>query len=438
MTELSLGAVAAIAAAALLLLGLTRELAPAGGLTSRGRWMLMAGLGMGVVAAAVKLLALAAFALAPPSWMHPPLATVRERAQEHSRAGDAAASRKVRWRRLPAVAPAPAGNPTTAAKVELGQRLFHDKALSLTREVSCASCHDAMGRAGTDGRPVAMGIRGQQGRRNTPTVWNAAFQTRLFWDGRAATLEEQALGPITNPVEMGMPSLALAIERVSQDAGYRRAFAEAFNVAADSHAVTAERLAAALAAYERTLITPDSPYDRFVGGDTHALTAQQVGGMVLFESIGCVHCHAGPNFSGASVFDDGAPFRAFPARPLQDLARLGFADDTGRAPANASAGVWRIPSLRNVALTAPYFHNGAVTDLGQAVRIMVRTQLGLPVGDAPDVVVMDALAGNEPAMVVQPKAGVSESDIDAIVAFLHALSGTRLDPHGAPSGMRPR
>lgn len=431
-----MGAVAAIAAAALLLLGVTRELAAAGGLTARGRWLLMAGLGMGVLAFAVKLMAVVAFALAPQSWIHQPLAAAGERVVEQARAGGAVPVQKVRWQRLPALAPAPAGNPTTTAKVQLGQRLFHDKALSLTYESSCATCHDVMGRAGTDGRPVATGIRGQQGRRNTPTVWNAAFQTRLFWDGRAASLEEQALGPITNPMEMGMPSVALAVERVSRQAGYRRAFAQAFDVADDQEPVTAERLAAALAAYERTLITPDSPYDRFVGGDNSALSPQQVRGMVLFESVGCIQCHAGPNFSGASVFDGDAPYRAFPAHRWQDLAGFGFADDGGRAPAGSAAGVWRIPSLRNVAVTAPYFHNGSVADLKEAVRVMARTQLGLSVGMAPTVVVSDPMADHGPALVLQPQGAVSESDLDALVAFLESLTGSRLDPRRAGIGTR--
>ena len=426
MHEMALGSVAAIVLAALLLLGVTRELAPAGGLTGRGRWLLAAGLGAGVVAFAFKLVAILAFAYAPAAWMHPPLQPARERSEERDGQSVDARPRRVRWQSLPLWAPAPAGNPTTPAKVALGRRLFHDKALSLTREVACASCHDLLGRAGADGHPVARGIRGQAGRRNTPTVWNAAFQTRLFWDGRAATLEEQALGPIVNPVEMGMPHVGMAVQRLADSASYRADFAAAFGSVADSGVVTADRLAAALAAFERTLITPDTRYDRYVRGDPSALTPLQVKGMVLFESVGYVHCHAGPNFSGASSFDGSAPYRAFPARAWPDLTALNLAADPGRASSGSPAGVWRIPSLRNVAVTAPYFHNGSVTDLREAVRIMARTQLGLSIGDAPAVAALDVRDGEASGLILQPVPSLSEHDIHALAAFLESLTSPRL------------
>jgi cytochrome c peroxidase len=438
MNELALSTVAALAVAAFLLLGVTRELAPAGGLTGRGRWMLMAALGMGVVAFAVKLLAIVAFTLAPQPWTHQHLAVARERIEEQALPLEAALVTKVRWQSLPSVAPAPAENPTTPAKVALGRRLFDDKALSLTRELSCASCHDLLGRAGADGRAVGQGIHGQQGRRNTPTVWNAAFQTRLFWDGRAASLEEQALGPITNPLEMGMPGLDLVIERLSQDEGYRRAFAVAFEAADDSSAVTPARVAAALAAFERTLITPDSPYDRFVSGDAGAMSPLQVRGMALFDAIGCVHCHAGPNFSAASVFDGSAPYRAFPVHEVADLGSLSLASDSGRAPVGSSSGVWRIPSLRNVAVTSPYFHNGAVADLKDAVRIMARTQLGLSISDTPAVTVVDTMTGDSPSVVVQSTGAISESDVNALAAFLEALTSSKFEVHQERIGIRPQ
>jgi cytochrome c peroxidase len=219
---------------------------------------------------------------------------------------------------------------------------------------------------------------------------------------------------------MGMPSLALAVERIAGDPGYRAGFAQAFG---DAVGVTAEHLLAALAAFERTLITPDAPYDRFVRGEAGALTRQQLRGMALFESLGCVSCHSGPNFSGASVFGDGAAWRAFPALGADGLEAMDLTRDGGVAPAGGASGVWRIPSLRNVALTAPYFHNGSVQRLDEAVRIMLRAQLGLNVQNSPQLAVTAArsLIG-EPAVVLIARPTVTEADVQSLVAFLRSLS----------------
>jgi cytochrome c peroxidase len=438
MTELTLGSFVAIAVAALLLLGVTFELAPAGGLTGRGRWLLAAALGAGLLAFAVKLLTIVAFSLAPNGWVHQTLEPVKERSDVDGYRTGIEPARKIRWQGLPLVAPFPADNPTTPAKTELGRRLFHDKSLSLTGDVACASCHDLQGQAGADGRPTALGIHRQMGRRNTPTVWNAAFQTRLFWDGRAASLEEQALGPITNPLEMGMPDVDAAIRRLAADPDYREAFSRAFGANDQGEPVTAERLAAALAAFERTLITPDAPFDRFVRGDTSALTSLQIRGMTLFESTGCIHCHAGPNFSAASQFDGSAPFRAFPARPVAGLERLDLTEDLGRASPGSHQGVWRIPSLRNVAVTAPYFHNGSVNDLKEAVSIMARTQLGFSIGETPSINVIFDTQPN-PGVFVQQAGNITDSDLDALTAFLEALTSPRFSNSAQSShpGARP-
>lgn len=424
MRDLALGSLAAVTAAALLLLGVTRELAAAGGLTGRGRWWLAAGLGMGVLAFAVKLVGVLAFSLAPAPWMHPRLQAAPDRTDEPDHRVAVQTPHRIHWQSLPLQAPAPADNPTTLAKVELGRRLFHDKALSRTRDVSCASCHDLTRRAGADGRTVARGIQQREGHRNTPTVWNVTFQTRLFWDGRAGSLEEQALGPITNPLEMGMPSVAAAVRRLAADPDYQQAFAVAFEADRYTGAVTAANLAAALAAFERTLVTADTPYDRFVRGDARALTPLQLAGMALFESVGCVHCHAAPTFSGASAFEGRAPYRAFPARTLPDLSRLQLAADPGRAPPGSAAGVWRVPSLRNVAVTAPYFHNGSVSKLEEAVRIMARTQLGLAIGDAPMMGIQVDRDG-QPSMVLQPGSAITAFDVVALTAFLESLTSPR-------------
>lgn len=311
------------------------------------------------------------------------------------------------WQALPQVAPVPAGKPMSAARVALGRQLFFDKSLSRDGKVACASCHDLERGAGADGRAVSTGVGGRRGTRNAPTVWNAAFQARLFWDGRVGSLEEQALGPFTNPVEMGLPDAAAVERRVAARADYRRAFARIFG---GPRPVRMDNIAAAIAAFERTLITPDTPYDRHVRGDADALSPAQRRGMALFESYGCRICHSGPNFSGASVFDTAQPYRAFPALPMfatAFVARYRLADDPGRAPPGSRQGLWRVPSLRNVALTGPWFHNGAVTRLEDAVRIMAAAQLGRPT---------DRLDRNT----------VSERDVADIVAFLEALSSDRL------------
>ena len=306
------------------------------------------------------------------------------------------------WQALPERAPVPAGNPMSPAKIALGEKLFHDKSLSRDGKVACASCHDA--ETGADGRPVSTGIGGRTGSRNAPTVRNAAFQARLFWDGRAGSLEEQAKGPLTNPVEMAMPDLAAVERRVAARPEYREAFARVFG-----GAVAIDRIAAAIAAYERTLIDPDTPYDRYVRGDATALTEAQRRGMTLFENHGCRICHSGPNFSGASRFDTANPYRAFPALPMfaaPFVTRYRLTRDLGRAEPGARQGVWRVPSLRNVALTAPYFHNGAVETLEDAVRVMASAQLGRPV---------DRLDRN----------AIKDVDVADIVAFLKALSRPR-------------
>jgi cytochrome c peroxidase len=418
MNEIGIGLIAVAVASTMLLLAVTRELAPAGGLTGRGRWLLAAGLGTGVLAFGFKLTVIALTLAAPASWLRADL-----KAQPAERtaglADPAMPVQRHRWQALARSAPAPADNPTTQAKVELGRALFLDRNLSSTREVACASCHDLYERAGADGRRVARGIDGLTGERNAPTVWNAAFQARLFWDGRAASLEEQAKGPFVNAREMGMPSLADVVARVQAQPAYRAAFTAAFE---DDAVISIERVAQAISAFERTLITPDTPYDRFVRGDDGALSRRQLRGMALFESFGCVQCHAGPNFSAASVFDTQAPMRAFPALQTQGLEALDLAHDPGLYGAPAGSGVWRVPSLRNVALTGPYFHNGSVAQLDEAVRIMLRAQLGVVVdGLSPAAPRVARAPGQDPELRTPVVA--TRDDVQSIVAFLESLSG---------------
>ena len=254
------------------------------------------------------------------------------------------------WQSLPTTAPAPAGNPTTPAKVDLGKMLYFDPRLSSNGTLSCFSCHNVM-EGGDDHRPTSVGVHDQVGGRNAPTVWNAAFQSAQFWDGRAPSLEAQAKGPIANPIEMGMPKLELAVHRIASIPGYQDYFDQAFGGDAK---ITEDTIAMAIAAYERTLITPDSAYDRFVKGDKKALTAAQQRGMQLFSANGCTACHSGANFSGPTL-TEGQPFlMKFPVFENSPYVKQYQLDeDSGRA---ASTGkpedqhMWRVPTLRNLTL----------------------------------------------------------------------------------------
>jgi len=275
-----------------------------------------------------------------------------------------------KWEALPSSAPSPADNPTTAEKVELGKMLFFDPRLSATGTVSCFSCHNVM-EADDDHRSVFIGVHGQTGGRNAPTVWNAAFLSSQFWDGRAATLEEQAVGPVTNPIEMGMDSLDDALARIRAIPDYKQYFNEAFG-AGDN--VTMDNAAKAIAAYERTLITPNSPYDQYAIGDKDALSAQAIRGTRTFESTGCLSCHSGPAMPAGAEF-----FVKFPTFAGNgDLDKFGLLADTGRFEATgneADKNIWRVPTLRNLEFTAPYFHNGAIKSLDEAVTVMAQAQL---------------------------------------------------------------
>jgi cytochrome c peroxidase len=301
------------------------------------------------------------------------------------------------WEALPDKAPEPATNPTTAAKVELGKMLYFDPRFSSTGSVSCFSCHNVM-EGGDDHMPTSIGVHGQKGGRNAPTVWNAAFHSAQFWDGRAATLEDQAKGPPVNPIEMGMENLDAVIDRVRAIPGYRPYFEAAFG---PGDVVTMDNAARAIAAYERTLITPNSPYDRYVKGEKDALSAQQVRGMEAFAATGCTSCHSGSVFDGPPMPVGSAFLVKFPTFPDSGyVAEYALADDPGRysvTEADPDRNLWRVPTLRNLQYTAPYMHNGSVKDLAEAVRVMGSTQLGQTLDDA---------------------------QVQDMVAFLMALSGT--------------
>ncbi|MFN4100785.1 MAG: cytochrome-c peroxidase [Pararhodobacter sp.] len=280
---------------------------------------------------------------------------------------------------LPALPPIPAGSPLTTARIELGQMLFFEPRISGSGVISCATCHNpALG--WTDRISRATGHDGQVGERNTPTVLNAAFLDSQFWDGRAATLEDQALGPIQASIEMNM-TLEGAIERLNEFEIYRDMFAAAFP--GEDDPVNPPNVALAIAAFERTLNTPNSPFDRFLAGDDSAMSEQAQEGMRLFADNGCIACHSGPNFS------DGG-FHAIQVPGSTDLGRALVTGD----PLDEHA--FRTPSLRNIAVTYPYFNNGSVYDLREAVNIMGQEMLGHDFAD---------------------------DELDALVAFLDTLTG---------------
>ncbi len=278
------------------------------------------------------------------------------------------------WQPLPMRATVPADNAQTPEKIALGKQLFFDPRFSSTGTVSCNSCHNLM-TGGDDSRSTSMGVHGLAGPRNAPTVWNSAFHSVQFWDGRAVSLEEQAKGPVVAGVEMGMGSLDEALARLRDIPGYVEQFRAVFG---GEQPVTADNAAKAVAAYERTLITPGSPYDRYVTGDASALTPQQARGMKTFEDLGCIACHRGPAFNGPLMPDGKGFFISFPFHTSEYVKIYDLRDDDGRFKVTGDENdrhKFRVPTLRNVALTAPYFHNGKVKTLEEAVRVMAPSQL---------------------------------------------------------------
>lgn len=417
---LGIGIPAVVAGMLVLGLMVQRELGPFAGLGPGGKWLLSGALGMGLLAFVLKIGVAVALSSHPESTVDRltrnglvPLAMPDDGRNFANPMPPR--PRQYVWETLPGQVPEPADNPSHPAKVALGRRLFEERRLSGDGTLSCASCHDLDARAGDDGRPTARGIAGQVGSRNVPTVWNAAFQAVLFWDGRAPSLEAQAGGPILNPIEMGLASPAEAERRLAADPAYRTQFAQAFGDATISFA----RIVQAIAAFERTLIAADTPYDRFVRGDLTALTPAQRRGMALFESVGCVLCHRGANFSDASLLGGEYAVRYFPATPTRYDGKYPLLID-------GKPGVWRVPSLRNVALTGPWLHNGSVDRLDEVVRIMAAAQLGRS-GEM--MTWLDA----DSSLDRIDRSPLGEPQVADLVAFLEALSSDRLRAK-APAG----
>ena len=293
---------------------------------------------------------------------------------------------KVLKRFLPVgVAEAPAV--PDSVKVALGRTLFHDKRLSRTGQIACSSCH-TLTRFGIDGQTTSKGVNGQLGSRNTPSVFNASTHIAQFWDGRATDVEVQAKGPIMNPKEMAMPSERAVTAVLQGIPGYVEMFGKAYP--GQRKPMTLKNVGDAIGAFERGLVTK-SRWDRFIHGEMGALTAQEKHGLKVFLDAGCMACHTGPQVGG-NMFQKVGAVVPWPNQK-----------DKGRAAITKSPSdnmVFKVPSLKNIAQTAPYFHDGASANLHDAIRLMGYHQLGLK---------------------------LSEEDINSISIWMRSMTG-EIDP----------
>jgi cytochrome c peroxidase len=292
----------------------------------------------------------------------------RERT-EHTAAGEVALSNAppsrvelAMFAPLPRVMAAP-GHTATPAQVALGRKLFHEPLLSNGHDVSCNTCH-ALNGYGADGRKVSFGDLGHAGDRNAPSVYNAAGQIAQFWDGRAPTVEAQAKGPILNPGEMAMPDPAAVLAHLRASPEYVRDFAAAFPN--ERQPITYDNVGHAIGAFERGLVTP-SRWDRYLQGDSTAVTLAELRGFTTFTRLGCSSCHAGAYVGGQSFQKLG---RVTPWPALKDSGRI----TVTRQPSDLY--VFKVAALRNVERTGPYFHDGSVASLDSAILLMGRHQLG--------------------------------------------------------------
>ena len=295
------------------------------------------------------------------------------------------------------------GNELTDAKVELGKMLFFEPRLSSSHLISCNTCHN-VGGGGHDYLPVSIGHGWQKGPRNSPTVYNAVFNAAQFWDGRAADLAEQAKGPVQAGVEMAStPERVVAT--LNSIPEYVERFKESFP--GESDPVTFNNMAVAMEAFEATLITPHAPFDRWLTGDDSAMNDKEKEGLALFMNKGCIACHAGVNFGGQSYFPFGLV-----KRPGADILPVG---DKGRFEVTQTATdeyVFRAAPLRNIELTAPYFHSGAIWSLEEAVAVMGTAQLGTELDDTEVrsiVAFLKTLTGDVP-QVMYPELPPSTND----------------------------
>lgn len=297
---------------------------------------------------------------------------------------------------IPEVAENP-DNPVTEEKVELGKMLYYDPRLSLSGVFSCNSCHN-LATYGVDNLETSTGHGWAQGPRNSPTVLNAALHSSQFWDGRAKDVEEQAQGPVLNPIEMGIPSGEFAVERIASMPTYGELFELAFPE--ENEPLHYENIANAIGAFERTLLTP-SRFDQYLEGDLNALSDHEQEGLKVFIQQGCAGCHSGVALGGNSLQRFGVTEAYWEAtRDFVTIDSPTMGMDVGKFAVThdeADLYVFKVPSLRNITRTYPYFHDGSVWDLRDATQVMSRVQLGRE---------------------------LSEGDLDAIMAFYDSLEGT--------------
>lgn len=279
------------------------------------------------------------------------------------------------------ISPIPQSLTHDTPKAAIGKRLFFDPILSHDKTIACVSCH-SFEHGGSDPRPVSIGVKGNEGCMQAPTVLNAVFNFTQFWNGRAKNLQEQAAGPIHNPLEMGMTTEEVE-QRINADERYRKAF----TAITKRSTVLFTDISEAIAEYEKTLITPNGKFDRFLRKET-MLEPEQMEGYELFKRLGCASCHNGVNVGGNSFQKFGV---------VAEIERLRKMDDrfvlTGR---ESDKNVFKVPTLRNIALTAPYFHDASASTLKEAITVMSHHNLGIT---------------------------LSADEVSHIVAFLHTLTG---------------
>jgi len=294
-------------------------------------------------------------------------------------------------------------NPASPAKIDLGRMLYYDARLSKNQDISCNSCH-GLDSFGVDGEPTSPGHRGQRGGRNSPTVYNAAMHVAQFWDGREPDVEAQAKGPVLNPIEMAAPSEEFVVGVLASIPGYVTAFEAAFPD--DEPSLSYDNMARAIGAFERNLMTP-SRFDAFVLGDANALDESERKGFETFLAVGCNSCHTGPAIGGALYRKIGFIFPYETSDPGREAI-------TGEA---VDLHVFKVPSLRNIAETGPYLHDGSIVELEEVVRIMGYHQIGLKLEDeqvAQIVTFLGSLTGEPDAeYIAKPELPESGPDTPA-------------------------
>jgi len=308
------------------------------------------------------LSAMLASARVSPAWAQQPV-PVQARTPAAS-AGESRADEPIK--------PIPTTLKLNGRKVALGSKLFHEVRLSRDNSISCASCH-SLEKGGTDRRTRSVGLKDAEGSINAPTVFNSGFNFKQFWDGRAENLETQVDGPTQAEAEMGS-KWEDVLQKLRADAGYSAAFKDSY-----PDGVQRQNVKDAIAEFERSLITPNSRFDRWLRGDDKAITTEELEGYRKFKSYGCSSCHQGVNVGGNMFETLGAVREYFAERGNVTKADLGRFNVTGK---EEDRHVFKVPSLRNVALTPPYFHDGSAKTLDAAVRAMARYQLGRPLPDA--------------------------------------------------------